>query len=42
MHEKDFIIIKGRGESALGRLPAGEELAKDQASGPRHPGLLCG
>ena len=42
VHEKDFITVKGRGEFGLRRLPGGEELAKDQASGPKHPGLLCG
>ena len=40
--EKDFITVKGRGESGLGRLPAGEELSEDQASDPKHSGLLGG
>ena len=30
MRGRDFITVRGRGKSRLGRLPAGEELAKER------------
>lgn len=29
VRERDFITVRGRGKSGLGRLPVEEELAKD-------------